>query len=329
MQELAPGERPPRGPDLDEVLDVFPLFVGSGRSGTTLLQVIFDSHPELAIAHEAHFIASLARRRRRYQGPAGFAVDPFLVDLSRNSNFARLGLPEGELRSLLRGPPPTRSYVAAVRRVFRLYAARRGKSKYGDKTPGYVNHIGLLARLFPEARFVHMIRDGRDVALGYMEADWGPATFAEAALHWKTRVERGRSAGRQVGSGRYREVRYEDLVADPEGTVRYLCSFVGVEFADIMLRYYERGEEFRLTTAHPDAHGRLMLPPTKGLRDWRRKMPEEGVAIFEAIAGGLLSGLGYEILTRRVSPRVGLEAAQTWARWQGKRATSSLRRLSP
>ncbi|MDH3462168.1 MAG: sulfotransferase, partial [Acidimicrobiia bacterium] len=168
---------------------VFPMFVGCGRSGTTLFRNIFDSHPDLAMTHEAHFIAPMGARRERYTNRAGgLDIDAFVADLFADSNFRRQGLEENLVRRSLEESSAS-GFAEAVRVVFGLYAAAQGKRLYGDKTPGSVTQIELLGSLFPEARFVHIIRDGRAVALSYLERpEWGPKTMAEAAQHWKSRV---------------------------------------------------------------------------------------------------------------------------------------------
>jgi Sulfotransferase family len=292
-------------------MDVFPFFVGCGRSGTTLFRAIFDSHPNLAIPGESHFIVHLAPNRRRYETGAGFDVEALLADLLPHPRFRLWGLAEDRVRTALRERPPS-NLADAVRTVFAEYAAAQGKGRYGDKTPGYVSHLPLVAALFPEARFVHILRDGRDVALSYLDVSFGPDTLERAALHWKRFVERGRQAGSRLGPDRYVEVRYEDLLGDPEQIVRSLCGFIDIEFQPGMFRYPERAAEVASGSAFPEAHGRLALPPTKGLRDWRSQMSANDVAAFELLAGDLLSDLGYE----RSMARAGMRAR---ARAAGKR----------
>lgn len=301
-------------------MDVFPFFVGCGRSGTTLFRAIFDSHPNLAIPGESHFIVHLAPNRGRYESSAGFDTEAFLADLLPHPRFRLWGLAEQEVRTALGEDTPS-TLADAIRAVFALYAGDQGKGRYGDKTPGYVSHLPRLAGLFPEARFVHILRDGRDVALSYLDVSFGPETVERAALHWKRVVERGREAGALLGPDRYVEARYEDLLADPEGTVRSLCGFIDLEFHPGMFRYPERAAEVASGSAFPEAHGRLALAPTKGLRDWRSQMPPKDVVAFELLAGDLLSDLGYE----RSMTHAGVRAR---ARVTGKRLRVEAGRLA-
>jgi hypothetical protein len=283
----------------------FPFIVGSGRSGTTLLRAMFDSHPDLAIPDEVSFIVRLSRPHyaRRYGWPRRFEPDRCADLLLANASLQRWGMPADEIRRALLGPPgapgapgaPAGSFPDAVRRVYRRWAERQSKPRYGDKTPMHVLHQRHLSRMFPEARFVHIVRDGRDVAMSYLDAAWGPATIEDAAVEWRRRVSAGRRSGRRLGPGRYMEVHYEDLVADPEPVVRRLCEFVDLPWDDRLLRYQERADDVIGATRFPAAHQRLRLPPTPGLRDWRRDMDAADVARFEAIAGRQLSAFGYEV----------------------------------
>lgn len=275
----------------------FPFFVGCGRSGTTLLRSIFNAHPEMAIPYEAQFVVALGdpAPRARYERTNGFAVDHFVADLSAQFAFRQWRVPEAEVRRNLTDPPPT-SYADAIRSVYATYARQHSKLRYGDKTATNVLSIAMLAELFPEARFVHVLRDGRDVALSWLDTGWdfGPQTIEEAALYWRYHVQRGRRVGGMIPN-RYCEVRYEALVADPVETLRQLCPLLDIGFHPAMLEYCRNAQELLETMPRPERHKSLLLPVTRGLRDWRREMDAGGVASFEEIAGDLLEELGYEL----------------------------------
>jgi Sulfotransferase family len=129
--------------------------------------------------------------------------------------------------------------------------------------------------------------------MSYRSVAWGPTTVEEAAIRWRRSVLRGRRDGERLGAGRYREVRYEELVADPERVLRELCRFLDLEWDDGVLHHHEQAAAVIAATRFPGAHSRLLLPPTPGLRDWRREMAPADVVHFEAIAGGALDELGY------------------------------------
>jgi hypothetical protein len=292
----------------------FPFVVGCGRSGTTLVRAMIDGHPEVAVPPESHFIVGLAPK------DGGFDPNGFAARLAADPRFGLWGFDREALAETIAG---SGTYPDAVRSVFAAWAAREGKPRYADKTPGYVLHIATLARLFPEAVFVHLIRDGRDVAASFLELGWADS-IEHAALHWRLRVRRGRRAGRALRAGRYHELRYEDLVREPEPALRELCEVIGVPFAREMLDHGRRAPAVVRTTNHPDYHRHLAEPVTADLRDWRRDLDGEAVARFELIAGRLLSELGYERAGGRPPARVRLEVANRWAGWQLHRARRRL-----
>ena len=259
----------------------FPFIVACGRSGTTLLRAMLERSGEIAIPPESYFPVSLEQRH----GGSAFQRAALATELRANVRFREWGLPVPDLSS-------ADTYAEAVRTVYAAYAEAHGAERYGDKTPPFVLHMDLLAGLFPEARFVHLIRDGRDVARSLVQTSFGPNGLARAADVWTRRVTRGRASGARLGAERYLEVRYEDLVADPDAALHGVCAFLDLAFHEEMLRPEEG------TTAVPERershHASLAKPVTPGLRDWRRDMPEADVALVEAVAGERLSDLGYE-----------------------------------
>jgi len=268
------------------------IVLGVRRSGTTLLRVMLDRNPELAVPDESYFVPQLARRHRTPVDPAAFTDD-----LRRLPTLAEWGLSPASVASRLR---PGMTAGEAVAAVFVAYAADRGKSRWGDKTPLYMQHLDVLERLWPDARYVHLIRDGRDAALsflsvpaGLMTEGWGhPRDAAGFACQWATEVSAARALGRRVGPARYRELRYEALVADPEEALRAVCLFAGLEFDPAMLDYVGRTDSAR--KAHQQ---RLNEPPRSGVRDWRTEMTPDDRRAFEEVAGALLAELGYEVET--------------------------------
>ncbi len=265
------------------------LVLGVRRSGTTLLRVMLDRHPELAVPDESYFIPQLGERHR---GPID--VDSFLDDLRRLPTLREWGVPLEEVAARLR---PGMAPGEAVGAVFETYAALRGKPRWGDKTPLYMQYLDLLEGLFPDARYVHLIRDGRDAAVSFLDMPEGivtrtwahPRSAADFACQWRSEVAAARKLGRRVGKERYLEVRYEALVADPDRELRRTCAFLGLDYDPAMVAYAGR-----VDVAGKPHQRRLLLPPTPGLRDWRRELAPADAARFLAVAGDLLAELGYE-----------------------------------
>lgn len=286
-----------------------PLFVlGVSRSGTTLLRVILDRSPGLAIPDESFFIPLLARRHGR-------TIDAgrFLDDVSRISVIRAWGIGADDIAPSIRSGMRT---GAAISAIYETYAAGVGKPRWGDKTPMYMRHLPLIERLFPDAQYVHLIRDGRDAALSLLEMPEGtytrtwahPDNAAQFACLWRKEVRAARALGRRVGARRYYELRYEDLVATPNEAIRSVCEFADLPFDLDMLEYV--GDVDVSTKPHQQ---RLLLPPTTGLRSWRTDMEPRAVQAFEAAAGDVLSDLGYGLASGPVRPaRVSVRLARRW-----------------
>lgn len=264
------------------------LILGVRRSGTTLLRVMLDRHSQLAVPDESYFVPQLADRHLRRVDP-----DEFVDDLRRLNTLAEWEVPLDKVRERLAPDMPIGTAIATV---YAVYAAERGKARWGDKTPMYMQNLRLLERLFPDARFVHLIRDGRDAALSFLEMPRGlmtetwmhPRTSADFASQWRTETAAARRLGERVGP-RYLEVRYEQLVDDVEAVLRRICEFAGLEYEPTMADYAGNVD----VSAKPHQQ-RLTQPPTSGVRDWRTQMSPVDVAAFERVAGDLLGELGYE-----------------------------------
>jgi hypothetical protein len=280
--------------------------VGCPRSGTTLLQRLLDGHAQLAITPETHWIPRWFRgKQSKGIAPDGRVSKKLLRKLAAHPRFAELGVTPRKKH--LRGGDAGRvSYARFVSSLFDLYGKRQGKLLVGDKTPGYAREVSTLHALWPDAKIVHMIRDGRDVVLSILNWErarnwkpgegtarfqmWADDALLTSALWWEWHVRLAGEAGRSLGPALYHEVRYEALVDDPAGECRALCDFLGVPADDALVRKYE--ERARSNSRCAEKHP--WMPITRGLRDWRTQMPPTEVERFEAAAGGLVEELGYQ-----------------------------------
>lgn len=285
--------------------------VGCPRSGTTLLQRMVDAHPMLAALNETLWISQFYKKRRGLTAE-GLVTRELTPHLLAHRRFERMGVSPEDLYRMLEAEPGM-PYSHFVGRLFDLYAKRQGKPLVADKSPGYVRSIPTLHELWPQARFVHLIRDGRDVCLSFLNwkkadriagkyATWSEDRLATVALWWERNVRLGREAGEALESGLYSELRYENLVARPAEECADLCAFLGVPYDHAMTTFHEgrTRSEPGLTTKS------AWLPPTAGLRDWHTQMPPEDVERFEAVAGELLEELGYP----RAFPTPGEQASE-------------------
>ncbi|HTR58926.1 MAG TPA: sulfotransferase [Casimicrobiaceae bacterium] len=284
----------------------FPVVVGCPRSGTSLLAVMLDSHPALAIPPETAFIAQIAS----LQGPREVLRERFLeivtTDRITVSNWTDFGLDRDALRERLEAIEPF-TVAAGLRAFYALYAEGEGKARCGEKTPGYVFLMPQIAALLPEARFIHVIRDPGDTALSWRKTWFSPGKdFRLLGEGWRKHVEAGRRASELLPG--YVEVRFEDLVRQPERELKRLCEYLALSWDPAMLEYQTRGAA-RLQRLQGRQHAKgpmipreertrihanlTRTPDADRLDVWRREMTAEERRELEAAAGPLVSELGY------------------------------------
>lgn len=283
-----------------------------------------DSHPEVAVPPETLFLLHLIARRGRYQNARGFALELFLNDVESDPHLEPWSLSPTSLVDSVRARRPS-NFAGAVRSLFSAYAEQRGKQRWAYK----MNHgpsVDLIARLFPEARFAHLVRDGRDAALAVMDSDFAPAHIDHAAFEWRRNVRAIRLTGSRLGPHRYLELRYEDLVTDTETTLRTLCGFAAIDYSTQMLGYAERAEE-TIDPVFAHRHEGLRLPPTNGRRDHAVQMEPNDIELFELHAGGLLRELGYPPSSEHIALRTRVVGSLRMSRLHAQRLRRALTRM--
>lgn len=259
--------------------------VGCTRSGTTILRDLLNSHPRLTIPGESHFIVPF------YQAYGDPRDEREAVELARKTlHFWRVRC--WELPLTPADFAGYRSFRDMVLRLYETWARLRNRPRWGDKTPYYVLTFPVLRELFPGAKIIHIIRDGRDVALSWLRSKYDPCNLFVAAAKWRERVRRGRQAGAPLLGRSYMEVRYEALLAEPARTLQAVCAFLGEEFHEAMLRP-TRGSDSRAESE--------LLASNHG--KWKTRMSRRDRILFESVAGDLLEELGYvtEGCRRRIS----------------------------
>jgi hypothetical protein len=272
-----------------------PFFIiGNDRSGTTMLRVMLHRSPEAALPTESMFLGDFAPVR------AG------RIDLSRHdaaTRFARIVWEHPKVKMWdLEGPAPVPpnglshadAYRFAVEAPYHAYAGKHGKALWGDKTPYYLDHIEEILAVWPDAKFLVMIRDGRDVALSIRELPFGANNVWAAASEWARGIRIGRWAEERYPD-QVMSVRYEDLTADPERHLREICQFLGLTFSTDMLSIekaprdvVEQDKESWFTNLWSGIN-------QKSVGKWRTKMTPHEQSVFATVAGEELEQCGYEL----------------------------------
>lgn len=257
-----------------------PIFIGgAGRSGTTLLRVMLDSHRSIVCGPEVKMIPDLVR-----QWAAMHRTFGAFLDQAHDFSIDRLAA----------------SYARIIGEILKARGQQANKARVAEKTPHNVLVFPGLYVLFPDSPLVQVIRDGRDVVCSLLGMQWSSAETGEqleyttdagkAAAYWAGCVRSGRSVPRDLPQAHYHELRYEDLVSRPEETLRALLDFVGEQWDGNVLEHHR----FERDLAEESSADQVAQPVyQKAMGRWQRDLGEADKDAVKEAAGDLLIELGY------------------------------------
>lgn len=258
--------------------------VGTPRSGTTLLAELLARSADVHVTAETHFFRLRCRSVREASGP----LAPGAAERVRDELRSALELPRDEAAA----PSATDELrpAAIVRRAFAAAARLSGRALLVEKTPDHALRWRAILHCFPAARFVHLVRDPRDVALSWRRVPWWPGGYVGPAWRWR-RIVAEIAALERACPDRLLQIRYEDLVERPEATLRDIRRFLeigaveGAEPARAPKTFRPEAEPWKARAAGPvsrDAIGK-----------WRRETPAEAQYVVERIARRGMARYGY------------------------------------
>jgi Sulfotransferase family len=285
----------------NEFATTAPFFiVGSGRSGSTLLRMMLASHSRLTIPPETWYLIPLLQRFNFDRRLNADEVESAVSIVTSHYRWPDMKLDAQDFRrEATRLPQPYLRDLVEV--VYRLHVQAEGKARWGDKTPVYIEILPQLAKMYPDSKFIHLIRDGRDVAKSFQATDWVGRWLHDNAREW---IRALACHWRWVHSDfrdRILPIRYEDLVLETERTLRQICAFIGEEFEPQMLSWELKVDE-QVPARERDIHAKLKLKPgAESVARWKREMSAREMFVAEAFMGADLTRLGYE---RRYRSRV-------------------------
>lgn len=256
-----------------------PIFIGgAGRSGTTLLRVILDSHPEICCGPELKVTPLIAQMWHSFQGCAP-ELNHYMIS--------------------------QQDITTIFQQMFKMLTTRllaqSQKKRIAEKTPGNAQFFQHLHYIFPESPLIHLIRDGRDVVCSLLSLEWYDHITGErieytknienAAQYWKTQVQKGRDTSQHPSAGkRYFELFYENLVENPEQELKKLLTFLEEEFDEKILDFHQK----KRNLADESSACQVMNPIYKTSKNrWESELDHNQKNIFKEIAGDLLIELGY------------------------------------
>lgn len=298
------------------------LIIGGQRSGTSLLTRILNQHSQLAVPPESFYFNTF------------IPLLGYYGDLEREANVVRLvddvlstpkvsEWPTRPTRDQVLGRLNGRHAGGVFVALLESWAENQGKTIWGEKTPHHVFHWEEIERFLPGIPVVHIVRDGRDVALGLIRARFGPKSTYAAARRWKRWMDQIDRIRESFAEGRYHQITYEDLLREPDVTIDGICRFLGLEFEAKMLDFHR---DQSLYSGYTEDHANLQKPLlTDKVAAWRRDMHPANVAVFESICGDALERYGYPVDSEPEGLGIVREAYLKWIDHPPRKVLAMLR----
>ena len=246
--------------------------------------MILASHSRLAIPPETRFLEPLVNRLPIHRPLSPEELEEAVGVITSNYRWPDMQMDTGEFQEAVSALDRPYLYQVAEL-IYRRHMSQEGKQRWGDKTPCYIRIIPQLAELFPGARFIHMLRDGRDVAKSFQATGWYGPWLHDNTAEWTEALDfEERMAGSHLAAEML-QVRYEELVTQPEETVRRICAFLDEAFEPGMLTWQNHVTRL-VPEREMSIHKKLIRSlDAADAERWRREMSTREVFVCEAFMG--------------------------------------------
>jgi len=259
--------------------------VGCPRSGTTFLATLLREFFDIGFVNELQIIPIFYKKLKNYipltekknldRLVSDIIKDNFF-DIFRKTYSKYVGKPINITKEDILSLLPEKSYAGVIYSILENAAIKIGKTRVGSKNPD--SYLDIINELFPRAKVIHIIRDGRDCALSFYRMHWGHTNAYMAAKTWKLHVSKNRYLGSSLLMDRYIELKYEDLLSNPISQLNRLANFLHLS---VDWKNVEKLVE--------------SMTIKNNFYKWKKKMTQKDLKIFQAVAGDLLQECGYEL----------------------------------
>lgn len=271
--------------------------VGTQRSGTTLLRLILNAHSKIAIPEEARFLMPLLNETYLRQGVKGAELKSLINYLAANDEFKLWNYDSQPYLDWLTQKEEI-SLRELIDSMFKSYCHSEGKTIWGDKSL-FFRTIWILNELFPNARFIHIVRDGRDVFDSWRKMDPTKNNAAVMALDWRYKLYKIERSFGAIQAERTFTLRYEDLLENPETTIQHICNFLGMTYEPAMLEFHKTSHNYI-----GEHHSNLIFKAIDNSNSakWQKNLSSLEVKSFNLLAKPCLEKFGYKLPPGKVSP---------------------------
>ncbi len=278
----------------------FFFILGRPRTGTTLLRALFDAHPNVQIPWECQFMLNLQSRYGKITEWSEEILEDFYADLLTQWQFSSWNIDHAKLQRDLKGCKGITTYAHICTVVYLNYISFYSKKEVrliGDKNHGYTIYTHRLKKLFPDARFIYILRDYRDNYESVRNVDFELPIVSLVVYKWKYFYKKALKASKRYPESFY-FIRYEDLVTDPEVHFGKLCEFLDIPYVQEVFEFYKKKEEAE--RKYPadilEKHHKSLFNPvnTSRIGRWERSLSKRQVRIADQVAGKYASLAGYD-----------------------------------